>query len=585
MIYANILYSRYYIGVDKMAYIAPNSTIQLFKDIRLSPDSEDTFYFDNKSVQNTFFTQHVYATFNFNSYTRLKRNTIKIAGVMVNLYNCNYMRFINTSFENKWFYAFVTKVDYVNNETVEIDYIIDEVQTWLFSPDVSFEECYIDRQHDRNDFYFGNLINENLNIGQEYQEEGTPEVVNFTTTEMYAGFISSTKVDGTQPTTYIKSNVFMPLAIYGGPISNIKNILDLANNPSYTAFQPDSVIAVYMYPAFMGVMDDETQSYIIPSYGFKVTPLLKHIGATTNEDIDGYTPRNKKLFSYPYKLLTISNNSGEVSEYKWEGWCVNKSWSNIDDATAISGLSNLLGRFTYQGTPLPPVTTLLYPTEYYGIANDYDRGISINNFPMCAWNTDVFAAWWAQNKASISTGLISSAIGDITRIANATNMPDYGAYTGSLLGHAYHQFGIQSSYANAYGNTLSNILNTIGKMEDIKSIPPQVHGQILSDTLNAGMKKIGYTAKKMCIKREYAERIDNYFDLYGYKQNKLAYPDLTARENWCYIKTIGCNIHGNLPSDSMTTITDKFNSGIRFWKNPLRVGDYSMTNLPMGYQP
>ena len=73
----------------------------------------------------------------------------------------------------------------------------------------------------------------------------------------------------------------------------------------------------------------------------------------------------------------------------------------------------------------------------------------------------------------------------------------------------------------------------------------------------------------MCVKPEVAARIDDFFDLYGYKQNKIAYPDLTARQNWTYIKTVGCGMHGDLPAECNKNICDRFDNGIRFWKNPL----------------
>lgn len=49
------------------------------------------------------------------------------------LYDCNYLAFQNTSFGSKWFYAFITSVEYVNNITSEITFEIDVLQTYFLT--------------------------------------------------------------------------------------------------------------------------------------------------------------------------------------------------------------------------------------------------------------------------------------------------------------------------------------------------------------------------------------------------------------------------------------------------------------------
>ena len=96
----------------------PNSTITLYSGVKLSNDQNDTFYFDSLSSQETFFNNLSRISVLSNQY-RIEptKNVIKIELPYSSVYKVNYMRFKNTSYENKWFYAFVTKIDYINETT------------------------------------------------------------------------------------------------------------------------------------------------------------------------------------------------------------------------------------------------------------------------------------------------------------------------------------------------------------------------------------------------------------------------------------------------------------------------------------
>jgi hypothetical protein len=58
---------------------------------------------------------------------------------------CNYLSFVNPSFDNKVVYARILDYDYINNECIEVSYAIDFWQTWMF--DVSYDSMYIEREH------------------------------------------------------------------------------------------------------------------------------------------------------------------------------------------------------------------------------------------------------------------------------------------------------------------------------------------------------------------------------------------------------------------------------------------------------
>lgn len=67
--------------------------------------------------------------------------------------------------------------------------------------------------------------------------------------------------------------------------------------------------------------DDIKNVYIVPSkfitasqtsseYDGDITPISYNFDIIKNATLDGYTPRNKKLLTYPYCYMMLSNNTG-----------------------------------------------------------------------------------------------------------------------------------------------------------------------------------------------------------------------------------------------------------------------------------
>ena len=82
----------------------------------------------------------------------------------------------------------------------------------------------------------------------------------------------------------------------------------------------------------------------------------------------------------------------------------------------------------------------------------------------------------------------------------------------------------------------------------------------------------------MTIKREYAQIIDNFFSMFGYKVNLVKVPNITGRQNWNYVKTINCNFEGDIPQNDLNTIKQMFDNGVTLWHNPANIYNYNLTN-------
>lgn len=152
-----------------MSYVMPNSTIEIFKNIPWDNTYEHTLYFSTVTEQNTFFESirnsllYGYRVYNAYSYQRKSRNSIKINVPPDEIIDYNYMRFKNTSHANKWFYAFILDVEYINENTALITYELDVFQTYFWEAD--WKHSYIERGHVADDYIGGNLEPEPVDFG------------------------------------------------------------------------------------------------------------------------------------------------------------------------------------------------------------------------------------------------------------------------------------------------------------------------------------------------------------------------------------------------------------------------------------
>ena len=77
---------------------------------------------------------------------------------------------------------------------------------------------------------------------------------------------------------------------------------------------------------------------------------------------------------------------------------------------------------------------------------------------------------------------------------------------------------------------------------------------------------------------EYAQKIDEYFDKYGYAQNTAYVPVRLNRKHYSYLKTVGCNIVGKMNNNDILTIKGIYDNGITTWDTLQNVGHYEIDN-------
>lgn len=572
-----------------MAYIAPNSDVKIMYGIPWNNTYKDSVWFANATVQFNSITNTCKYTFANQSYQRAGKNSIKLNVLCDNLYDCNYMCFRNTSYGNKWFYAFITNVEYINNDTTLVTYEIDVMQTWMFDYDLL--PCFIERQHVSSDNVGEHLIEENLEIGDlvlsvergplSYQMQ-TLAIVFITSFSAYYDAGSSSWVPDLTSRgqkvnqCYSGYSYIVCKNIAGGPTA-----IELANalvNDSTVWETEDGILSIFMYPEDF-IVQDANGNYLLYDSGVSYAKYDKPSPTSGNNTIDGYTPKNNKLYSYPYSQIIVTDGANQIVPLRYEYF--------------KEPNSSLTGKYSFSlkaETSANP-TVALIPNYYKSLrAEDAYNAILMGSWPMCAWSTDTFKAYIAQTYgpafamstpertpaqraiAGAAQG-ISSAEKDI--LGGLRNAVGVGA--ASPARSKIHMAPTEIGVAGATVNTLDGVFSKISDLSTRFMEPNQAHGTV-TDTngVNFGFKE--FHVYEACIKSNYAKIVDDYFSMFGYAIHAVGVPNNHVRLNWTYLKTIGCKIDGYIPFDHENLICQIYDNGITFWTGIPQFGRYDYPN-------
>ena len=138
--------------------------------------------------------------------------------------------------------------------------------------------------------------------------------------------------------------------------------------------------------------------------------------------------------------------------------------------------------------------------------------------------------------------------------------------------------GDLSAGTNQYVGGMYEYASAVQQQILAHEIPPQFSGNANSGDVWSSANMITFRFNYMSIRYEYARIIDLYFEMFGYKVNRVMVPNIHTRSNWNYIKTIGCNCIGNVPQDDLQEFKNLFDRGFTVWHNPSTYLDYSQNN-------
>lgn len=643
-----------------MAYVTPQTYIYLYNNIPLPSNYEHTFYFDTLEKQTAYFTttKPPVKTYAPTTYQNITAGVIRVGEKIKDIYDINYMKFTNgdTYYENKTYYCFVTNVVYINENTTEIHYTVDVMQTYLFqysSKGNLKKKMFVDRTHilKANDnlgadcmyndegldlgiemyseiintsipdfdsvnygivayvLYTGTLVRyPNLDSDTSIPNNLTPTEITTTTPNIIVVKTPAGKVYGYSNTIYdtayqntynLDHNLIFPLSgayftIYntdgtpnlGGEDTTRPNVGDGALGLSYfvqilnALGKSDAIVRIILLPHNVIERKRPNNNTNVLYYD-DMTPVTTTIKSGTK--FGSYTPKNKKLYVYPYNYIVVDNNENDSKVYMPQ---------NITSGDILdTGL-----KICYQASFLNG-ELVAYPVNYVG--GDVSNGIIKNIGVETAYITSAYKDWLANSEIARNMAIRQHKINSMINIVGGSFGSDgssgieTGDYQPTLTGEKGDWIaspkgkslkgtgGFVLNSAKSTGKAMVNSYNFISNLTQQKAQMAEIPNS-LKGSLDANMSyianRIGFKAMRVRVHDGVARRIDNYFSVYGYKISNWQKPQLKVRENWTFIKTAGCAVVGDIPKDFESAIDQIFDNGITFWNdtaNFMNYGDFS----------
>ena len=538
--------------------VVPNTNITLLK-CPIELDSMNQLTFSNATAQYNYFNSLTKLSYDNATYQR-KEGVIRFPtspnGVTYeDLLDYNYCMYQNTSYNDKWFYAFITNVTYDNDGMSLIEIETDVFQTWQFN--LTYKPSFVEREHVNDDTIGLHTIPENVETGD------------YLPIDTYSMNYSSNNYDTFYTCIAVSEDILTGTTgstIYGGVTCGFR----------YLVIKDSDINAFFSKYANAGKIDAINNLFMIPgalvnngsSFTWSTSDGIHYFNPTASSSteiarltiprptqlgtITKYTPKNKKLLTQQFNFIMGDNLAGGTAPYYYE---------YFQDPTSCL--------FKCQGVLTAGCSIKCFPTNYkytevsQGVFTDnsaFSEGLMASKIPIGSWNSDVYTNWLTQNGVNIGLQVASSSL----QMIGGTLM--LGSGGGSLA-------GASNITSGALG-----IAGAVGQIYEHSLLPNQVEGNTNSGDLVFAYKNASTKFYRMTIKAEYAKIIDDFFSMYGYKVNSLKTPNITGRTNWNYVKTINCNILGDIPQQDMQKIKELFNNGVTLWHNANTFLDYSQNN-------
>ena len=548
-----------------MSLTAPNSEIYLLKT-PIELDNNNQITFADATAQHTYFASCPKLNISEATFQR-KDGFIRYPANMETVLGYNYCMYRNKNHGNKWFYAFVTGVEYLSENSCAIKIKTDVWQTWMFQ--LNWHPCFVEREHVNDDTVGKHTIPEGLEYGEYIVKDYTRVNLNADMAHCYVVLQVS---DMPKPmfnfysgVNRVYNGVPQGCILLGVPITTVGGSYDFVNlNTLIGCFDNynmgNAIVSMFLVPGSMlGTTIPITFNIIESNPGnppmyyqfecFSVgnSDVAYSFGDTTVSipaNIDSYVPKNNKCFCSPYNYLLVSNNNGANVSYAYE-------------------LFNGTPKFTTRGTMTQGCDIKLTPTNYKftDTTGGYDYSVTCAKFPVLSWKSDYYLNWCAVNSPMMEVQASLTAL-------------DFGlGLVGSMLTGDFSGSGLQS--ATGLGGSVAKILQ---QQREAKMTPDSAKGNTTGGDISFSLNETGFKIYRMTVRAEYIKTIDDYFSAFGYKVNSLKTPNITGRTNWNYVKTVGCNVTADAPQEDIEEIRAMLDRGITFWHTTQYFLDYTKSN-------
>ena len=528
-----------------MSAITPQTELRLIK-CPIESDNKNQMNFSSKTTQYNYFNSLDHLEVDNFTYQR-KDSVIRYPAHIDTILQYNYVMYQNEAYTNKWFYAFITNMEYINDNMTNITIKTDVYQTWQF--DMVWKRSFVEREHVNDDTIGKHTLPENLETG-EYKINDVDVDTNLDDAEDIHYYLA---------TTLDLSGVGLdnPLKQSGGGVYN--GVYSGCNYWRFSRANYGSIKNILQWIANCGQIDGIVGLFLCPSYldtsgsnkvAETTTPVSHTITFNKKYGLDGYTPKNNKLYTYPYCFLSVTNGGGNYNILRYELF----SSSNCN--------------FTVKSLLAPGGSIRLNPKNYNGRSENQQEVLSLGKFPICNYNVDMYTNWLTQNSVNIlGTTLSADDLNGLAAISSGVFGTAGSILSGNVLGAGQ---GIV--------NSVVGIGNAVAQKKQHELMTNAVRGDLNNGDIVTATNNNNFKFYHMSVRQEYAKIIDQYFSMFGYSINEVKIPNITGRTNWNYIKTIGANIEGDIPENDINELKSIFNNGITIWHNATTYLDYSQNN-------
>lgn len=548
------------------------TVIKILKGAPCDDTYSDVVKFGSAGAQAAYFSGLAKYTFSNCTYQRVNNSvasprsplTCRIPTVADSVYDCNYVMFRNTFWGNKWFYAFIRRINYISPETTEIEYEIDSYQTYQF--DYTVKPSLVEREHPEDDTYFGNQQKEPLSVPYVMENfASTTHIERLGNQQTNVQLWVKTDQTGLSNVGEVRDGVYQGICanIYGDrtPEQAKKDLSDFASTKHI-----DYVVGVQTTPfqCTISIPDREVS-----------VPMVK--------SLHGYIPKYKKCFNYPFNFIKVTDLCGNEIEYYYEKFSLQQYSSKTGEITTVFKEPKFKMRWFTGYPPAVQFVPIGYVNVFEGV-EEWDSSFVVSGFPETTINGGGWQSILTRGALDAVKLIVGAMLSANTAVTPTTVGGTVGQTVASYSGGTTYQgmvadYTAREAISASVKKSAGEMAKNLGTMLDAQSTARDSNSSF-NHCFNFKANKNEIDIKQMTAPIEYIVKIDQFFDMYGYATNAVKVPNEDSRESWNYVKTDNVIINGSMPVEHMANIKQMYNSGVRFW-HTTDVGNYSLSNRDM----
>lgn len=443
-----------------------------------------------------------------------------------------------------WYTGIIDRVEWKNPGCSYVYFHIDWYSTTLGNVNYEGTWAYIEREHVKDDWAGSNPNFSNMGVDEGFAT--TPDTpiraYNHQFSFLNHQVMVYTPYDNSgQPNFEGKMEKGIYTAMY-------RNIMTTDECNQYLKQIADSETAdLAMIPSIVSIPIEFTGAgnfkYVHPM------PWLDHIPSVPNLN-------NAKCWSGEFCQMKLCAGTGASVS-------VNPQWFGSDKSTYTVDCNVFFNGGDGGCTAAYVNENTTYDPTVYG-----DFSVTLSGLPQAVWVGDAYAQW---KSANMNGYFISQVAQGTQNTLNTVEAITKAAGSGANM---HTTFGAVNEIMNLFDQA-GNIMRTIGNA--------RVSGTVLGGSNNAdvntacALDKYGFQMITYMCQAYIMNAVDDFFDRYGYKVNRLKQLDRKTRPRWTYIKCHEVHLSkgGYINHNARMYIQSILCNGVTFWADPDRIGDYS----------